>query len=233
MKKQRMPTVSAIIPAAGVGKRFDADIKKQFFLLGDYPVLYYAMKMMNDSYPFDEFVVGAHPEDFKYISRIADKLGITRFTLTPGGDTRAATVLNALRESVCDFAAVHDAARPFVSSDTVKNTVKAGIKHGGAICGVYARDTVKRIKDGMIVCTEDRDTVFLAHTPQVFSRNALLAALEKAETEKMGFTDESAAFEAAGHKVAVCLSGADNIKITEPADIPLAQALVKRYFSAG
>ena len=225
-----MPTVSAIIPAAGIGKRFDSEIKKQFFLIDGNPVLYYTMKALNGAYPFDEFVVGASGEDFKYISRIADKLGIARLSLTEGGDTRAQTVLNALRKSVCEFAAIHDAARPFVTPGTVQATVEAGIETGGAICGVPARDTVKRVKDGAVLCTEDRNTIFLAHTPQVFRRDILLAALEKAETQNLAFTDESGAYEAEGYRVAVCLSGADNIKITGPEDIPLAQALVKKYF---
>jgi len=232
MTERNMPSVSAIIPAAGLGKRFDAEIKKQFFLLNSNPILYYTIKSLNNAYPFDEFIIGASAEDFNYVSSIAKKSGITRFSLAEGEAVRMRTVLNALRKTSCDFVAIHDAVRPFVTPDIVRNTVIAGIKHGGAICGVPARDTVKRVKDGMVFCTEDRDTIFWAHTPQVFRRNMLLASLEKAETEGRIFTDESAAYEAAGYKVAVQLSGADNIKITEQADIPLAQLLVKRYFLA-
>ncbi len=226
-----MPTVSAIIPAAGVGKRFDPVVKKQFFLVDGNPLIYYTLKAMHNAWPFDEFVVGAAPEDFKYISRIADKLGIKRLSMTEGGDTRTGTVLNALRKSKCDFVAIHDAARPFVTPATVKATIETGMEHGAAICGLPARDTVKRVKDRTVVCTEERSTIFLAHTPQVFRRELLLRVLEKANAENLSFTDESGAYESTGHKVTACLSNADNIKITEPADIAIAQVLVKKYFS--
>ena len=228
--KETTPKVSAIIPAAGIGKRFCTDIKKQFFLLDGNPILYYTMKTLNDAYPFDEFVVGASAEDFKYIYRIADKLGITRISLSEGGGTRTRTVLNALRLSVCDYVLIHDAVRPFVPHNVVGDTIRAGMEYGSAICGVYARDTVKRVKDGITQRTEDRDSIFLAHTPQVFRRETLLAALEKAEAEGVLFTDESTAYEAAGYKSAARFSNADNIKITELADIPIACALVKKYF---
>jgi 2-C-methyl-D-erythritol 4-phosphate cytidylyltransferase len=221
--------ISAVIPAAGVGKRFSAKMKKQFFELNGKPILYYTLLALNKAYPFDEFIVGATADDFPVIEELAKEAGIANLQLSQGGAERVDTVLNAIQLATGDYVAVHDAVRPFVDKITVSNVINLAIKFGAAIPTLPARDTIKVVKDGYIEQTLDRDHIYMAHTPQVFNREQLIEAIMKAKADNIPLTDEASAFEYAGYRVKVSPSSPDNIKITQFEDIELAEVLLKKY----
>jgi 2-C-methyl-D-erythritol 4-phosphate cytidylyltransferase len=207
-------TVAAIIPAAGSGERFGG--KKQFAIINGEYVLKLALNALRKGYPFDEYIIGVSEEDEKFVNTLT--LGAdVRFSR--GGSDRTATVINAAEAAASEFVAVHDAARPFVTPETVKNTVLRAMADGAAICGLFAVDTVKLVEDSKIISTVDRNRVFLAHTPQVFEREKLLRALNSAAADGRKLTDEASACELAGIPVSVTLSDIRNIKITYKEDL--------------
>lgn len=221
-----MRTVAAIIPSAGVGSRFSGGGKKQFFLLNGRPILYYTIRALAGAYDFDEFIIGAAKEDHDTVREIAAQAGVTDCVLAEGGKTRADTVRNALVVCGSSYALIHDAVRPFITKNMVKDAVDTAFIYEGAVCGIFSRDTVKLVEDGFVSKTLDRSKVFLAHTPQVFKTQKVLEALRNFRD----VTDEAAAYEKAGHKVKVCSSTPDNIKITVGCDIKIAEALTVEYF---
>jgi len=223
-------SITAVLPAAGVGKRFGADSKKQFFNIQNRPLIYYTLKVLNDSYSFDEFVIGAGKDDFEFLESVLFDLEISDFRLVEGGAERHNTVFNCVSASDTDYVLVHDAVRPFINGKIVSDTVNAAKEAGAAICAVPVRETLKKVSDGMVFETVDRNEFVLSHTPQVFNRELLLKAFEKINSEGLIVTDEAQAMEIAGFKVAVTESTPDNIKVTYMEDIKIIEGLIAKYF---
>jgi 2-C-methyl-D-erythritol 4-phosphate cytidylyltransferase len=223
-------SVTAVIPAAGVGKRFGGDKKKQFTEFNGHPVLYYAVKCLHDAYNFDEFIIGANEEDFPFAADVADSLNISSYRLVKGGDERWKTVLNCLLEVKSSHVLIHDAVRPFVPAEVTQNTIETALKHGACICCVPVRETLKKISADGIKGTADRNRYVLSHTPQVFELGRLIAAVTDAGRMRMGLTDESMAMETAGHIVKYVQSTPENIKITYASDVALVQSLMTKYY---
>ncbi len=225
-----MKSVCAVIPAAGVGRRFGAEIKKQFFQMKGSTVLKYTLTALKNGYDFKEYIIGAAEEDRGAVLTALDGLDIDNVKIVNGGERRCDTVYNALLHATCDYVAVHDSVRPFVSPDIIRTVVDAGIQYGGAICGLYSVDTVKQAQDGFVERTLDRNRIFLAHTPQVFHRETLVKAMETVINDGVEVSDEAGAYEYSGLKVKLCPSSIDNIKITRPDDMSRALALIEKYF---
>lgn len=221
-------SVTAVIPAAGVGKRFGGDVKKQFAEFDGRPVLYYSLKCLRDAFEFDEFLIGAGEDDFGTVKETADALGI-KYRIIKGGDERWKTVLNCLLEVRSTHVLIHDAVRPFVPAEVTRETIKTAEKSGACICCVPVRETLKRITPDGIEGTVDRNRYVLSHTPQVFELRRLLAAVMDASRQKLNLTDESMAMEMAGHMVKYVQSTPENIKITYSSDIELVKSLMSKY----
>ena len=224
-------SISLIIPAAGVGKRFSANIKKQFTEIDGRPLIYWTIKRLLTAYNFDELIIGLNQDDIQFMDRVISDLKLTiPYIYAEGGKERANTVLNCLLKSNCSYAAVHDSVRPFVSSQTVKNTIDKAYQTNAAICGIPVRDTVKKINGSIIEKTVSRDNLFLAHTPQVFKKNIILNAMHSALENNIIVTDEASACEYAGIKVETVLSNYENIKVTYSEDINLIQLFKAKFF---
>ena len=220
-----------IIPAAGTGKRMAAAVPKQYLSLGDTAgsVLEVSVKAMQQALPEATVVVAVQAGDAAIASQ--DLVGVK--ILTTGGATREETVyktLLALKEQFPSdtLVFVHDAARALVLPEDVrelKREAACAIDNGeaGAVLAMRLPDTVKRVnKDGAITQDIDRNGLVRIATPQVFPMKTLLAALANAADA----TDESSAVRAAGGLVRVVFGSPMNFKITEPADLRLAQRLL-------
>ena len=224
-------SISLIIPAAGIGKRFSANIKKQFTEIDGRPLIYWTIKRLITAYNFDELIIGLNQDDIKFMDNVISDLDINiPHIYIEGGRERANTVFNCLLKSNCSYAAVHDSVRPFVSSQTVKNTIDKAYQTNAAICGIPVRDTVKKINGSIIEKTVSRDNLFLAHTPQVFKKNIILNAMHSALENNIIVTDEASACEYAGIKVETVLSNYENIKVTYSEDINLIQLFKAKFF---
>lgn len=151
----------------------------------------------------------------------------TPVVLVEGGATRQDSVLNAVHAAKSEWVLVHDAARPCVSRAIIEATLQAATATGAAIAALPVSDTVKRAApDGSIAQTLNRDEIWLAQTPQVFSREPFLAALQSAQNDGWQGTDCASIMERAGHTVMIVAGEADNLKVTYAADLKRAFAIL-------
>lgn len=224
--------VAAIVPAAGLGKRLKLRSTKAFALLCGKPLLIRTLQRLLCSYAFSEIVVAAHPKKVKEARALIRTYGLPgKIKVVGGGTTRSDSVLNALllTSADSDWILVHDAARPFVSRDLFERLLRAAKRTGGALCGLPTTATVKRIdpKTLSVLKTEDRKTLYLAQTPQVFRRELLMARYRKLGKKASFATDEAALFDGSKIRVKIVLGEPHNLKITTPFDLRLAERYLK------
>ncbi|WP_303850519.1 2-C-methyl-D-erythritol 4-phosphate cytidylyltransferase [Seleniivibrio woodruffii] len=222
--------ITAVIPAAGMGKRFGGDVKKQFFEVLGHTVLYYTLTALNRACPFKEFILGANPDDFYFLYSQLSKADVKNYQLVQGGGERYETVYNCLKAVSTEYVLIHDAVRPFFTYDTVRSVADAAQETGAAICGLPVRDTLKKISGNGVEKTVNRNEYILSHTPQVFRTALLKKAVENADERGIVITDEAQAMELYGVQVKWVISQPDNIKITYLNDMDMAEGLVRKYF---
>lgn len=222
--------VTAVVPAAGIGKRFGGGVKKQFFSIFDKTILFYTLTALSRAYPFEEFILGGSPDDFDFMRSELDKTDIASYQLVKGGAERYETVYNCLKAVKTDYVLIHDAVRPFIKPETVNAVIEASKYTDAAICAVPVRDTLKHINGNIADKTVSRDEYILSHTPQVFRTDVIMRALESAEERGIAVTDEAQAMEVAGGSVRWVPSSPDNMKITYLDDMSVAENLISKYF---
>lgn len=224
---------SAIVLAAGEGKRLGMPIPKAFAGLGDKPLVVHSLEKFFRQ-PFVREIVLTVPRG--YVDRIDDELGpylqrVKVLKVVEGGARRQDSVENALRavDPESDVIIIHDSARPLVTDATIRKVAETAARRGACICAGPAVDTVKIAPDGRTVRrTIDRDEVWLAHTPQAFRRRLLERAIANAKKKKIKVTDDSSLVEALGEKVWIVPSEGPNLKITSKDDLIVGEMLLKR-----
>jgi 2-C-methyl-D-erythritol 4-phosphate cytidylyltransferase len=221
------PAYWVIIPAAGVGSRMQADRPKQYLQLSEKTVIEHTLEKLLKYTAFKALYVGLSVTD-PYWETLPLNQNRNIHTYE-GGSERAYTVLNGLlalahKAQPNDWVLVHDVARPCISLHDIHTLVTQLQGHPvGGILGVPVTDTVKRVECGQIVDTIDRSTLWRAYTPQMFRYQTLLNALEKGLKEGLAITDEASAIEADGLIPEMVKGSVENIKITQPGDIELAE----------
>lgn len=228
-QEQKGP-VAAIIPAGGSGCRFGPGQPKQFVSLAGWPVLAHTLARFDQTSAVD-LVVLVVPEDHIEAarSRVVNPLGFRKVRrIVPGGETRQESVYNGFLalDDDASLVVVHDGVRPLVRVSTIEAVVEAAREHGAAIAAVPVRDTLKKVDGQTIQGTLNRGQVWQAQTPQAFDRLWLAEALAAARRDGFTGTDEAALIERLGRPVRIVPGAADNIKITSPEDLVLAEALV-------
>lgn len=220
-----MQPYTAVVPAAGVGKRMRADKPKQYLELAGKTLLEHTLQRLISHPRIQHVVVALHPHD-PYFPQLplAQQPWLSR---VDGGEERADSVLSGL-QTLCthDWALVHDAARPCVSHHDISQLLALADKQqGGGILACPVRDTMKRAAQGtrQVLRTEDRKGLWHALTPQLFPAAQLIKALERARQHGIDITDEASAMEWAGHDVSLVSGSASNIKVTNPEDLALAE----------
>lgn len=223
-------SVSAIVPAAGKGRRFGSKTPKLFAEVEGKPVLFYTLKNLAAAYPFKQILVATDPSHFARIGAILKSLKLRNAYLVRGGATRAESVGNALAHaSCCEWAVVHDAARPLVSKKIVRSALAAAQKSGGAVVAVPATSTVKRADArGRVLRTEDRSSLYLAQTPQVFRTRSLLDRYRALGRRASSLTDEASFFDGTAVRVAISPGAASNLKVTTPEDLDLVRFYLQK-----
>ncbi|MBR2743370.1 MAG: 2-C-methyl-D-erythritol 4-phosphate cytidylyltransferase [Clostridia bacterium] len=225
---------AALILAAGASTRMGlADgASKQFLMIGDRPMLAITLEAFERSPDISEIVVVARSEDFSAIQQMAKEYSITKLTnIVAGGATRADSSLHGVLELTgrCDYIAVQDGARPFVTQRMIHETAAAAKAHGAAAPGVVPFDTVKEIgADGAVLRTLDRDRLRLIQTPQIFEYDLLKRALLNVKQKSLKITDDASAVEALGHNVYITEGDRDNIKVTKAGDIEAAELILNK-----
>lgn len=217
----------AVVPAAGVGKRMQADIPKQYLLLNDRPVIEHTLQRLLQHSAISGAYVALGAEDGWWPDTIyAQHPDVVR---VDGGAERCHSVLNALhalsdKAADEDWVLVHDAARPCVRQEDLDALIAcADSTDIGALLGMPVKDTMKRTDTaGVISKTVDRDNLWHAFTPQMFRLGFLRNCLQRALDAGVLVTDEASAVEWAGFQPVMVEGHADNLKITRPEDLPLA-----------
>lgn len=213
--------IVAIIPASGIGSRMQAALPKQYLPLLGKTILEHTLSLFLE-HPNIAKVVVAVSKDDPYYANI-DLLNSAKVQLVFGGATRAESVYNALQVlTENDWALVHDAARPCLKRSDLDNLLQITDEHGG-ILATPAVDTIKRANGTNIAHTEDRETLWHALTPQFFPAKALTQALASAFEKGLTVTDEASAMELAGFQPKLVAGRSDNLKITRPEDLALAE----------
>ncbi len=223
--------IAAVVTAAGLGTRMGAGKNKLLLEVLGRPVLSWTLEAFESCPLVDEILVVANEQDiFSYRDIVAAE-GFTKVTtIVCGGETRADSVYRGVCAAEnADIVVIHDGARPLITPEMIEKTVEASRETGAAIAAVKAVDTIKRVEDGIIVETPNRETLWQAQTPQVFRRNLFLEAMEKC-TGKI--TDDASALEQMGGHVRVADAGYENIKITTPFDLLVAEAVLAKRIEA-
>jgi 2-C-methyl-D-erythritol 4-phosphate cytidylyltransferase len=215
-------TTTLIIPAAGRGSRFGADIPKQNLALRGRPVLAWTLQAFAGE--IDRAIIAVDKAWLPTAQAIAVGASYP-ITLVLGGATRQASVLAALRSAEDGIILVHDAVRPLVPRRCIVDCIAAVRDHGSALVAVPCASTVKRTADGRSVATTvPRDDLWLAQTPQGFRRDIGLSAY--ADPAAATASDDAQVLERAGQAPRLILGDARNLKITTPDDLALAEAIL-------
>jgi 2-C-methyl-D-erythritol 4-phosphate cytidylyltransferase len=216
----------AVIVAGGSGTRMGMELPKQFLMINDKPLLYYTLNTFLSSYP-DLQIILVLPEDFidmgkEIIDAYFDK---ERIRIAVGGSSRFESVKNGLQLIDCDEAIVfvHDAVRCLLTVDLIRRCYDKAIETGTAIPVIKSSDSVRFITDEGNEVIE-RNKILLVQTPQVFHSKILLPAFNIDYKDK--FTDEATVVEAYGIKVSLVEGETENIKITHPIDLIVAEKLL-------
>ena len=228
--------VIAIIPAAGLGTRMAGSRSKQFLSLGGEPVLMRTLKRLLAVERVTSAIIALRPSEMETVEQWLRGAALSgRVQLVEGGERRQDSVVNALRAvhaDADDIVLVHDAVRPLVEGQSVEACIAAVERHGAAIVGLPAVDTVKQVErtaDGALISsTIPRERVVMAQTPQGFRFRILQAALQQATADGFLGTDEASVVERAGYDVAVVMGSRENFKITNAGDLELAEYYLAR-----
>ena len=232
-----MKTV-AVVLAAGSGSRMNSDVKKQYMEIGGKPLIYYSLRTFEESI-IDDIVLVVSKGDVDYVRKdIVEKYGFQKVTaIVEGGLYRYHSVRRGLQAAAsdCDYAFIHDGARPFVTDEIIMRALHAVKEHGACVVGMPVKDTIKLSDDkGFAVSTPDRAHTWLIQTPQVFSFKMILDLYERLDREEgelmakgVNITDDAMVVEYFTDKKVKLVEGAyTNIKITTPDDIPAAEAIL-------
>jgi 2-C-methyl-D-erythritol 4-phosphate cytidylyltransferase len=236
--------VVAIIPAAGLGTRMSPPNprrqapSKQFTEIGGVPILIHTLRRVMESPRIGEIMVALRANEIagfrSRLEREAQDILNRPLSFVEGGEHRQHSVANALAAVTAetdDIILVHDAVRPFVTSAIIDETIQAAQRHGAAVTGLPAVDTVKQVdrtaEGAVVTATLPRERVVMAQTPQAFQYPVLKKAFDEAAADGFLGTDEASLVERSGHEVFVVMGSPRNIKITTPADMQLAEFYMK------
>ena len=209
---------------------------KQFLSIAGTPILVHSLRAFADVPRVEKIVVAVRPLEMERVARQVADFGLTaKVVVVAGGAHRQESVSHALAALDCadeDVVLVHDAVRPLIDPATIERTIDAVIKHGAAIVGLPAVDTIKQVErtaDGAIITsTIPRERVVQAQTPQGALVGLMRKAFEEAEADGFAGTDEASLLERAGITVAVVAGSARNFKVTQPGDLELAEFYLEK-----
>jgi 2-C-methyl-D-erythritol 4-phosphate cytidylyltransferase len=225
-------SLSAVIVAGGSGKRFGS--KKQFLELKGIPVLKRAASCFIAQPLVDRIVVVVPEEDLTQAQKLFSGMG-KKLIIAKGGRTRQESTLNGLRiTQKSTTVLIHDGVRPFVSSSLIMRVIEGLAGYDACIPAIEVSDTLKEVREGIIVKTIPRQGLYQVQTPQAFRTEALMAAHEAVLQEGiLDLTDDSALMEKAGRTMRIVQGDPLNIKITFKDDISLAEAILSCHTVLG
>ncbi len=226
------PRVAAVIAAGGTGTRIGSQLPKQFIQIGGKPILLWTVEAVLSVESVFEVIIALPSEHIAQAETIlSQRKWKTPVVCVPGGETRQESVFHGVQRVSpgADLIMVHDAVRPFCSRETSLRVLEAAWRTGAAIPGLPVTETIQRVsRGGRVLKTAPREELYTIQTPQCFHGTVLRAALERASREGFEGTDESSVVRWSGHPVTVVEGAAENIKITRPLDLEIAERLLRQ-----
>jgi 2-C-methyl-D-erythritol 4-phosphate cytidylyltransferase len=233
--------VIAIVPAAGIGKRFGREENKPLYPLIDMPLLIWPLKVFQYVEAISEIILVVKKQDIKTVAQLLDKFAISKVcAIVAGGRERQDSVFKGLKsvKKKTGIILIHDGARPLIQKELIESMINGVEGFDGAIAAIPVKDTIKEMVRPLIsqdnsdisrivLKTLDRSMLWAVQTPQVFRYDKIMEAHERARRENYYATDDAALVERYGGNVRLMLGSCHNIKITTPDDIFIAEALIR------
>lgn len=221
---------SVIIVCAGKSTRMQG-INKQFLILEEIPIIIRSAMAFDIIDDVIEIIIVASQDNIEDTEILFSQYKFNKnIKFTVGGNTRQRSVFNGI-DNICegaDYIAVHDGARPLISTDIIKNVFENAIKYKASTVGVAVKDTIKIVNKGFIESTPPRDKLYITQTPQAFEKKLYLSAMCNAIKNKAEYTDDCQLIESFGKKVFMTDGKYSNIKITTPEDIDFAKNIIRK-----
>lgn len=220
---------SVVVVAAGSSSRMQQD--KLFMEIGGESVIIRCLRALDSCPCVDEIIVVTRQDKLEEIAFLAHEAGIEKLSkVLLGGATRTESALAGASEvsNKAKIICIHDGARPFVTNDIIAECIHQAVLYNAACPAIPVKDTIRVARDGVAVQTPEREYTFAVQTPQAFNADIIKAALASAVRERKTYTDDCAAVEAMGVKVRLVAGSEDNIKVTTPLDIPLAESIAEK-----
>ena len=219
--------LGVVIVAAGTSQRM-AGVNKLFAPIGGKPLLAWSVDTCQRYSLVQQIVLVLNDDDLAQGQKLKKESGWSKVTLCPGGSRRQDSVREGLRQiKDCDLVLIHDGARPFLTPNLIEDGLKVVGKIGAAVAAVPVKDTIKLAADGRLIGeTLQRDRLWVAQTPQIFSFDVIARAYENLAAE---VTDDAAAVERLGHKVQLYMGDYKNIKVTTTEDLALARIIAGEW----
>lgn len=227
-----MTATSAIIPASGRGRRLGNRHDKAFVPVAGHPLIARTLAVFQECPAIDEIVLVVRRGRIRAAEALILERGFTKVkAVAPGGEARQDSVRNGLAKLSpdCEIVAIHDGARPLVTPEIITSSIEAARAEGAAIAAVPVVDTIKSSLDGRFVSsTLDRAGLYAVQTPQAFARDIIESAYERAYADHYFGTDDAALVERLGLPVRIVEGSYENIKVTTPMDVAVAEAILSR-----
>lgn len=228
-----MKKYTAIVLAAGMGKRMNSSVPKQYLTLADRPVLYHALKAFEESDVTDIILVVGAGEASYCREEIIEKYALRKISaVTEGGKERYHSVYEGLKAAKgSDYVLIHDGARPLITKEIIQRAMQTVLQEQACVVGMPVKDTIKVVgEDGRAETTPERSMLWQIQTPQAFSYDLICGAYECMLARKdIAVTDDAMVLEhVTGRKVKVIKGSYENIKITTPEDLLVAETYLKR-----
>lgn len=228
----------AIVLAAGTGSRMNSDIPKQYMKLGDYPVLYYSLKAFEESDVESVILVSGAPDIAYCRKEIVERYGFRKvYAVVAGGKERYLSVYEGLKAvSQADYVLIHDGARPLIDQESIRRSMDVVETEKACVLATPVKDTIKVSDDaGYVMETPKRSRLWAIQTPQSFSYDLIMQAYAKLFLVQQSgdmlplMTDDAMIVEQmSGHKVKLVQGKNENIKITTPEDLGVAELFLKK-----
>ena len=224
--------ISVIIAAAGMSNRMGSEINKQFIFINNKPILAYTIEEFERCKYVDEIIVVAKEDEIDYCRKeIIKRYKFNKVSkIVRGGKERQDSVYNGILalDERTTIVLSHDGARPFVKPQNIIDGIEGAIKYGACVIGVPVKDTIKVVgQDKDIDKTPKRDVLWAAQTPQCFKKNIIMKGYRKAIEDGFVGTDDSVMVERLGIDVKMIMGSYENIKITTPEDLIIAESILK------
>ena len=225
------PICTAVIVAAGKGKRMGTEISKQFLPLGGKEILAHTVQKFEKAKNIRDIILVTGADSLQDVQEMAQEYGWEKIvSIVAGGKERHDSVWNGLQQVAADteIILIHDGVRPFVTEDILNISIETALEMGGCVAGVPAKDTIK-VCDGenIAIATPDRNVLWQIQTPQTFRKERIVKAYEQAEEDGFVGTDDASFAEHCGYPVKVIMGSYRNIKITTKEDLIIGEAFLK------